>query len=66
MRISGWFLLRQMAQKLDRKSIKEVTIEDMCNYGHIGSKENPALFEEQIDMETAKEIVENPKRVWES
>ena len=73
MRLSGWFLLRQMAKKLD-KGIEEVTAEDIHKFGHLpntlikakGNKKYPRLFEEQVSLEVAQEIIDTPDKVWES
>ena len=74
MRLSSRFLLRLMAKKLDKRSIKEVTANDLHKFGHktnvlflkSGNIKHPKIFTEQISLEVAQEIIDNPNKVWES
>ena len=73
---SGWFFIRAVAEKVDKPNPRDVTAKDIHNFGHmestIFSKEYPRgerippLFYEQIDLELAQEIVDNPNKIWES
>jgi len=75
-KFSGWFFLRAMANKIGKKNPKEVTAEDLHKFGHSENtifddkhpdgERFPPLFDEQLDLDTAKEIVRNPDRIWES
>jgi len=75
-KFSGWFFLRAIAEKVGKTDLKKVTAKDLHKFGHLENtifdKEHPEgerlppLFEEQLDLDTAEEIVRNPNRVWES
>ena len=75
MQFSGWFFLRAVAEKVGKTSLKDVTAKDIHNFAHLDNtifnKEHPKgdrippLFYEQVSLELAKEIVDNPDRTWE-
>ena len=68
---SGWYFLRAIAYKVGKSNPRDVTPKDIHNFGHlentfVGSGEViPPVFEEQIDMETAQAIVDEPNKTWE-